>query len=94
MTKQEMMAAESRRRMEEKAARVQEMMERNKEEKHREIEEQRRKAEMRIKEVVDKNKKIQLDKRTAYEIKQDEIALAKKEKEVELKLLTEKQVRL
>jgi hypothetical protein len=86
LDKQIAVAEASRDKMESKAARVQAMMEKKKEDKHRAIEEQRTKAELRIKEVVDKNKKIQADRKAAFDQKQRDIEIAKKEKAEEDRL--------
>ena len=88
LSNQVKLAEDSRDRMEEKSRMVQEAIERKKDAKHLEIEEQRIKAELRIKQVTDANKKIQLDKRAVYDQKQLDIEVAKKEKAEEDRLKT------
>ncbi|GMI06510.1 hypothetical protein TrLO_g11817 [Triparma laevis f. longispina] len=79
MKQQERMAEDSRLKMEAKARKVQENQERKRESKHKEIEEARLKAEQKIHTVVAMNKKIQADKRKAFDNKQAEIARFKRE---------------
>ena len=64
-------------------------MEKKREDKHREIEEKRRLAQEKINSVVEMNKKIQADKRKAFNDKQLEISRFKKEKEVEVRARAE-----
>jgi len=85
MDHQIQLAEDSRKKMNAKSERVKQAMERKMELKRLEVEEQRKKAERKIHTVVERNKKIQLDKRAAFNQKQAEIARFKAEKAVEIK---------
>ncbi|CAM9561739.1 unnamed protein product [Pylaiella littoralis] len=83
MQAQEEKAEERKRIMADREARVQAQLAEKKAEKVAEVAAQRAAAEQRIQEVIEKNKKIQLDKKIAYDNKVAEVAARKAERAAE-----------